>query len=1112
MWIILLDASGSMADPFEGTAAFSGRQRGTQARIKFEAAREALVLHLQGLGEPTQTAIFAFTSEAQLIYEGSSGNLNRITTVLAGVTPANGTDVAVALKAASDHIRARAGEPVVRVLLISDGLSDSTPAEAASKALLARRVPVDVILIDPTEKGNELARRVAGSYGSVTAVTSEAEMSEAVGRAGETVRAEAAAVEQARASLQRATAEFLADASSEEVSFTAAYPSELGKDTWASLLFFIHLSRLLDEARNRAVGLGRAKGTNAVSQSVHASTRLPRRTEITLTPHLAGFDINPASAIVRWQEDIQEFEFRIRPTNALDGPLIGEIEVSVRGLPIGRVPLSILIRPAKVFPAPAREPTVKTGGIFQTIFASHARSDAPIVHACAAVYAALGIYVIIDKQALISGQNWRPAIRALLAKSDTFQLFWSEAASVSPPVNDEIEDALTIQGDRGTGFIRPVYWVEPCPPLPSSLKHLNFAYLDLERIRDVRPESAVANPAQGRERPLKGAPNIPVAVLPLLPDIATTVTQQIAADVAYAIAFVEAAVGSRYYAVPTLLVDRHTVREVRAGETIDYISLEFEQQQALADWGEVLTSICLAFHVRSFWEGMDFNAPYETARRLNLEKPAFNTLRVLCEASPRAWFIPDWLRETSDTIPGLNHAATFQGAVEAITTAAMGAVVDPQSVLRAPVSRAEDPWGPWSEGLEKLGLEKPGAELIGTAASFQRGLSYMMSYLQPILADASGRFSKPSEFDERFRSALFIADSICRALIGDLDFPSLSHLVLHEMAPRWVEDRQKLVEVKLPGVNSNQTFSEFASVFFRTVTDVLKQRVREASDLSIQNRYYIPASAWKRLSQGGLPSNLQGTIAGWKKNEIEMIGPISAFIEALEVAWTCAANILRRSIGKGADRFLAVDVPTYGIFAPANANSVDAQLTAKAHEWGLPIALFLPRTDRVLVCGDALDDFQAVLNKTGQGANTARLFLRSILAHEHFHAYVQTAPLEDGTPAPGPGLANHWREASPVNEAIAAWMQVHLARDELDLSKRVWDYIRSGNYPQWPYAGATVIEQAYREKGLDEVRVLISLLRTDPPVAVAWMKDRVGPVNASAESDSGKATPSRRRR
>jgi len=137
MWLILLDASGSMGNPFEGGASFSGRQRTTLAQIKIDAAREALILHLRGLGEATQAAIFAFRSSAELIYDGSTADVARIEAVLDGVEATNGTDIAAALVAARDHADAQTDHPVFRVLLISDGLSDPVAAESASRELLS---------------------------------------------------------------------------------------------------------------------------------------------------------------------------------------------------------------------------------------------------------------------------------------------------------------------------------------------------------------------------------------------------------------------------------------------------------------------------------------------------------------------------------------------------------------------------------------------------------------------------------------------------------------------------------------------------------------------------------------------------------------------------------------------------------------------------------------------------------------------------------------------------------------------------------------------------------------------------------------------------------------
>jgi von Willebrand factor type A domain len=85
MWLILLDASGSMSNPFEAAAQFAGRQRSTLAQTKIDVAREALVLHLQGLGEATRVAIFAFRNTAELVYDGPSDDAVQIRTVLDAV-------------------------------------------------------------------------------------------------------------------------------------------------------------------------------------------------------------------------------------------------------------------------------------------------------------------------------------------------------------------------------------------------------------------------------------------------------------------------------------------------------------------------------------------------------------------------------------------------------------------------------------------------------------------------------------------------------------------------------------------------------------------------------------------------------------------------------------------------------------------------------------------------------------------------------------------------------------------------------------------------------------------------------------------------------------------
>src|SRR5262249_40656318 len=188
MWLILLDASGSMADPFGAGTEFSGRTRATKSRFKIDAAKESLVLHLRGLGVTTEAAIFAFRDQAELIYEGPSAQDGEIKSALDHVKPDGGTNIAAALTAARDHVDAHLDRPIIRVLLISDGLSDAGAAEDAAVELQKRRVPIDAILIDPSDKGEQLVRRVVGASGSVSAVTSMSEMTSVIEEIGGLVR------------------------------------------------------------------------------------------------------------------------------------------------------------------------------------------------------------------------------------------------------------------------------------------------------------------------------------------------------------------------------------------------------------------------------------------------------------------------------------------------------------------------------------------------------------------------------------------------------------------------------------------------------------------------------------------------------------------------------------------------------------------------------------------------------------------------------------------------------------------------------------------------------------------------------------------------------------
>ncbi len=74
MWIILLDHSGSMGDPFEATDfKFEGRVRKVAADIKLDAAKKPVLLQLRRLGESTHVVLFGFTSTVRQIHAGQAG-------------------------------------------------------------------------------------------------------------------------------------------------------------------------------------------------------------------------------------------------------------------------------------------------------------------------------------------------------------------------------------------------------------------------------------------------------------------------------------------------------------------------------------------------------------------------------------------------------------------------------------------------------------------------------------------------------------------------------------------------------------------------------------------------------------------------------------------------------------------------------------------------------------------------------------------------------------------------------------------------------------------------------------------------------------------------------
>jgi hypothetical protein len=81
MWLILLDHSGSMGNPFQGTTEFEGRSKPAGHHIKLDAAKSAILERLLGMSV-TDIAIFGFTATAARVFEGPSNRRPEIEAAL----------------------------------------------------------------------------------------------------------------------------------------------------------------------------------------------------------------------------------------------------------------------------------------------------------------------------------------------------------------------------------------------------------------------------------------------------------------------------------------------------------------------------------------------------------------------------------------------------------------------------------------------------------------------------------------------------------------------------------------------------------------------------------------------------------------------------------------------------------------------------------------------------------------------------------------------------------------------------------------------------------------------------------------------------------------------
>jgi hypothetical protein len=1041
MWIILLDHSGSMGDPFSAIVTGSTRRvREVEADIKLAAAKEVLIEEIEELGVDIPVVIFGFTSEAHLVFEGTAGQKTAIRSSLDSLAANNGTNIAAALNVAAEYRLSHETRNLARVVLISDGKSDRDEAKSAARKCLEAAMSIHFILIDPTEDGKTFAREVVGSVGGTSFIVAsrtqlqETAKSAVIGYQKDQARAEAfLQMADEQAATVMAEAEYR-----ERVEFTAGYPSRIRSNYTYSMRVWVHLEEMRKEVEHRLKELETILDEMPRASQAESNVLIPIGTRLEITPKIEKLIVNPSQQQLTWFGEIEEAIFQIRheDTQGLSGICSGFIEVTTAGLLIAQIPVSISIGHNKS----RLSWKSSTAEMISRVFASYAREDLAIVRGCKTAYKGLGIHLFIDKDEIVTGQPWREVIRRSIGNHDLFQLFWSQAAADSSEVANEWHLALSIAPQRDNSFIRPLYWTEPMPEPPTELAHINFTFMD---VNSLSIESKKTDYAEV----------IPLRVLeadfPVMDVIGSgkPAINALCQNMNKVVPFLEHLMQVRYYPPVSFLVDKHTVLTAHEIMCSSIHDADEHDVAPIADYvTALLQSLALAFHVGKL-------APEESRYR---NREVFfgvsddeERVEFLHVARMMEWVFVGPVRQFfggQDILK--NQTQSMRSCLEAV--------------------ERDDTSG--SSGYDVERMLKWLLEIIS---------SEEQKTVKNILTEAL--FSDLTSFEKRRPATA--ARKLLDTAIPELAAKYRVFAFFHNV------DKTKLRLCK--------TFSDYIGKICKRWLAYVDVTLSKQGDVVIDIGYSAPLSSLEWLAHE-LPNvriihKREERILNSDEPNVQFDLRLSDYRTCVQYLSELLLKLLDQRESYIGHIILPIAASTYGVFLPASAVSAQNQFNQTLSEYGWPKQAGLPGQGKVLVCNDAIQNIREKLVKmrsdeTSTASLTDRIAL-AVLVHEHFHAAIATAIDRDGRLPLGSQRWEDWQEGSALNESLAAWAERHFFRQDREMSTHIDGYIRTGEFPEWPYRGADFIEEVFWRGGLPSVRGWIQYLRDDP-------------VNAQKEFDS----------
>jgi hypothetical protein len=264
-----------------------------------------------------------------------------------------------------------------------------------------------------------------------------------------------------------------------EVHFTVYHPKEVKPKAWCTLLAYVHILEMRSTVEADAKQRLEVPHDRLTAEATH---NILRGAEITVIPELPGCRFNPTSARLLWLEDWHRVEFRLQAQPDIAGFELGKVvngrvAFYVESVLVGEVPIWTCISDEADTAAADAPASAASAEPYEAIFVSYAHEDSAVVDRLGRAYKVLGMEFLRDVEKLRSGEEWNPALLAIIERADIFQLYWSHAAKRSRYVKQEWRHALKQEKSH---FIRPLYWQVPMPQPPRGLSQLHFSYLELD--------------------------------------------------------------------------------------------------------------------------------------------------------------------------------------------------------------------------------------------------------------------------------------------------------------------------------------------------------------------------------------------------------------------------------------------------------------------------------------------------------------------------------------------------------------------------------------------------------------------------------------------------------